>query len=80
MVLGYRVVASSVDALILLFSGPCLVVAFSGDTLVSPRAEQGSSRMVDVVQVGGQVGWSSEVGDKGLPISGRNEGLAQMLN
>ena len=36
LVLGCRVVASSVDALILLISGPCLVVAFSGDTLVSP--------------------------------------------
>ena len=60
-------VASSFDALVLLLTGPSLGVASHRDSLISPCTKEGSSRVIDSVQLEGQVGRPSELVCKGFP-------------
>ena len=55
---------------ILLFQGPGGSGCVHRHSVVAPLAEQSSGRMVNVVEVLGQVGLTSERGDKVLPGGG----------
>ena len=54
-------VASSFDAFVFLFQGPRLGACLDGDTLVASIREQWCSRVVEVLQLVGEVGRASEV-------------------
>ena len=63
--------ASLVDGGILLLQGPRGVGYVHRHPVIAPLAEESSSWVVDVVEIFGKVGFTSEGGDEVLPGGGR---------
>ena len=69
---GSRVVAAAFDAAVLLLHGPWRRGRFGRDAMVPPVSKKGGGWVIEVVEVRGKVGGTSELGYKGLP--GRGSG------
>ena len=79
MIVG-GLVASTADALVFLVVGPGGGVAFGRHSFIAPAPQESGGGMIDVIKSGGQVGSSSELGDKGLPGWGCTERGNRLAN
>ena len=78
--LGSGGVATTTDALVFLFKGPRFGLGLDRDSVVPPLGKETGRRMIKVFQLGGQVGRTSEVGDKLLPALGLGVTGSQFAN
>ena len=66
MIIG-RLVSPTLEAGVLKLVGPRVVGGEDGDTLVTPFSEERRSQVVDLVQLGGEVGTPSKVVYESFP-------------
>jgi hypothetical protein len=60
--------------------GPRIGSGGSGHTMVSPLAEKGSSRVIEIIDARGKIGTSSEVADEFFPGGRRVKITSQLFN
>ena len=75
-----RMVAASLDALVLLFQSPRWRAGLDRDPVVAPVLEKRDGRMVDIVERRGEVGLAPELGDELFPGQCLSVGRAETLH
>ena len=75
-----RMVAASLDALVLLFQSPRWRAGLDRDPVVAPVLGKRDGRMVDIVERRGEVGPAPELGDELLPGRCLSVGRTETLN